>query len=29
MSDIYAPQAYDRDKLVELFGDDPATLAEV
>ena len=22
-------QAYDRDKLVELFGDDPATLAEV
>ena len=21
--------AYDRDKLVELFGDDPATLAEV
>ena len=24
-----APQAYDRDKLVELFGDDPATLAEV
>ncbi|MBS0549275.1 MAG: Hpt domain-containing protein [Proteobacteria bacterium] len=24
-----ASQAYDRDKLVELFGDDPATLAEV
>jgi HPt (histidine-containing phosphotransfer) domain-containing protein len=22
-------EAYDRDKLVELFGDDPATLAEV
>ena len=22
-------QAYDRDKLVELFGDDPRTLAEV
>ena len=22
-------QAYDRDKLVELFGDDPVTLAEV
>ena len=22
-------QAYDRDKLIELFGDDPATLAEV
>ena len=22
-------QAYDRDKLVELFGDDPTTLAEV
>ena len=22
-------QAYDRDKLVELFGDDPQTLAEV
>jgi HPt (histidine-containing phosphotransfer) domain-containing protein len=22
-------QAYDRDKLVELFGDDPGTLAEV
>ena len=29
MSDAYGPQAYDRDKLVELFGDDPATLAEV
>lgn len=24
-----AKQAYDRDKLVELFGDDPWTLAEV
>lgn len=24
-----ANQAYDRDKLVELFGDDPRTLAEV
>ena len=22
-------EAYDRDKLIELFGDDPATLAEV
>jgi HPt (histidine-containing phosphotransfer) domain-containing protein len=22
-------QAYDRDKLIELFGDDPSTLAEV
>ena len=29
MTDAYGPQAYDRDKLVELFGDDPATLAEV
>ena len=29
MSDARAPPAYDRDKLVELFGDDPATLAEV
>jgi HPt (histidine-containing phosphotransfer) domain-containing protein len=29
MSDACTPQAYDRDKLVELFGDDPATLAEV
>jgi len=29
MSETYAPQAYDRDKLVELFGDDPATLVEV
>jgi HPt (histidine-containing phosphotransfer) domain-containing protein len=29
MTDAYAPQAYDRDKLIELFGDDPATLAEV
>ncbi len=29
MSDAYAHQAYDRTKLVELFGDDPATLAEV
>ena len=29
MTQIYAPQAYDRDKLVELFGDDPGTLAEV
>ncbi len=33
MSDAPAPQtslsAYDRDKLVELFGDDPKTLAEV
>jgi HPt (histidine-containing phosphotransfer) domain-containing protein len=24
-----SPPAYDRDKLVELFGDDPQTLAEV
>jgi len=24
-----SPPAYDRDKLVELFGDDPKTLAEV
>ena len=29
MNGAHAPQAYDRDKLVELFGDDPATLAEV
>jgi len=29
MNGTHAPQAYDRDKLVELFGDDPATLAEV
>jgi HPt (histidine-containing phosphotransfer) domain-containing protein len=29
MIEAYAPQAYDRDKLIELFGDDPATLAEV
>ena len=29
MTDAYASKAYDRDKLVELFGDDPATLAEV
>ena len=29
MNGARAPQAYDRDKLVELFGDDPATLAEV
>ena len=29
MTGAHAPQAYDRDKLVELFGDDPATLAEV
>ena len=29
MNGARTPQAYDRDKLVELFGDDPATLAEV
>jgi HPt (histidine-containing phosphotransfer) domain-containing protein len=29
MNGTHAAQAYDRDKLVELFGDDPATLAEV
>jgi HPt (histidine-containing phosphotransfer) domain-containing protein len=31
MTKAQAPlgQAYDRDKLVELFGDDPVTLAEV
>jgi HPt (histidine-containing phosphotransfer) domain-containing protein len=29
MSEPSAIRAYDRDKLVELFGDDPATLAEV
>ena len=29
MSGAYAPRAYDRGKLIELFGDDPATLAEV
>ncbi len=29
MTDASPIQAYDRDKLVELFGDDPRTLAEV
>ena len=29
MSEVSAILAYDRDKLVELFGDDPSTLAEV
>jgi HPt (histidine-containing phosphotransfer) domain-containing protein len=29
MSDALATQAYDRAKLVELFGEDPATLTEV
>jgi HPt (histidine-containing phosphotransfer) domain-containing protein len=29
MSNSALGQAYDRDKLIELFGDDPRTLAEV
>jgi HPt (histidine-containing phosphotransfer) domain-containing protein len=29
MSQAVMTQAYDRDKLVELFGNDPGTLAEV